>query len=119
MGVQLFFGKLLTQDGVSIDPKKVKAIRQIDALQCNRELKSFQDMVDYLKHYSNCLIQLAEPLKELLRNNKLWCWEIKYQKAFEAIKDELTKTLVLAYFDPKGDHIIPVDGPMEGLSDAS
>ena len=47
-------------------------------------------------------MQVAEPLKELLRNGILWCWESKHQEAFEAIKQELTKTPVLAYFNPKG-----------------
>ena len=37
------------------------------------------------------LTQLAEPLKALLRNDTLWCWETKYHKVFEAIKDELTQ----------------------------
>ena len=67
-------------------------------------------MVNYLKCYSNKLTQLAEPLKDLLRNDILRGWETKHQKAIEAIKDELTKTHVLAYFDPEVDHIIQVDG---------
>ena len=98
-----------------IDPKKVDAIRQIFTLQCKRELESFQGMVNYLKCYLSPLTQFAETLKELLRNYTLWCWETKNQKAFEAIKDYLTKTLVLAYADPNADHIIQVDGPIKGL----
>ena len=37
-------------------------------------------------------------------------------EGFEAIKDELTKTSMLAYFDPKADHYIQVEGSMKGLS---
>ena len=54
--------------------------------------------------------------KKLLKNYTLWCWESTYQGACEAIKEELTKTPVLAYFDPKADHVIQVDGSMKGLS---
>ena len=61
------------------------------------------------------LTKLAEPLKELLRNDTLWYWETKHHSTFEAIKDELNKTLVLAYFDPKTDYIIQVDWSMKGL----
>ena len=39
----------------------------------------------------------------------------KHQKAFEAIKDKLTQTPRLAYFDPKADHFIQVDGSMKDL----
>ena len=67
------------------------------------------------KCYSSWLAQFSEPLNELLRNNTLWYWEAKHQKAFEVIKDELTKTSVVAYFDPKADHIIQVDGSMKDL----
>ena len=61
------------------------------------------------------MTQVAEPLKKLARNDILWCWESKHQEAFEAIKEELTKTLVLTYFNPKADHIIQVDRCMKGL----
>ena len=72
-------------------------------------------MVHYLKCYSSQLPQAAEPLKELLRNDTLWCWESKDQGAFHAIKEELTKTNVLAYFDPEADHAIQVDWSMKEL----
>ena len=49
-------------------------------------------MVNYLKCYSSQLTQSVEPLKELLRNDMLWCGEFKHQEAFEAIKEELIKT---------------------------
>ena len=44
------------------------------------------------------------------------CWESKYQEAFEAIKEELTKTLVRVYVDWKADNIILVDRFINGLA---
>ena len=110
-----FFGQVLTPEGMSIDPKKVEAIRQMQPPQARKDLESFQGMVKYLKHYSNNLTKLAEPLKELLQNDTLWHWEPRHQRAFDAVKEELTKTPVLAYFNPKADHVIQTDGPMKGL----
>ena len=60
-------------------------------------------------------MKVEEPLKEFLRNDTLWCWESKHQEVFKAIKEELIKTLVLANFNPKTDHIIQVDRSMKGL----
>ena len=60
-------------------------------------------------------MQVVELLKELLRSDTLWCWESKHQEAYEVIKEELTNTLVLAYFNPKVDHVIQVDGSIKGL----
>ena len=62
---------MVIPDAINADPKKVNASRQIDALQCKWKPKSFQGMVNYLKNYSSRLTQLAEPLKELLRNDTL------------------------------------------------
>ena len=58
---------------------------------------------------------MAEPLKELLRNDTLWCLESKHQGIFESIKEELTKTPILAYFDCKAEHVIELDGSMKGF----
>ena len=41
--------------------------------------------------------------------------ESKHKEVFEATKEELTKTPVLAYSDPKADHGIQVDGCLKGL----
>ena len=56
------------------------------------------------------------PKRASEKNDTLWCWKAKHQKAFDAIKDELTKTPVLAYFILKADHSIQLDGSMKGLS---
>ena len=83
--------------------------------KCKRELEGFQGMVNYPGCYSSQLTQVAELLKELLGNDMLWVWKSKHKKEFEAIKEELTKTLFLPYFDSKADHIIQEDGSIKGL----
>ena len=89
--------------------------RKMDAPQSKKELESIQGMVNYIIWYSSRLMQVAESLKELLRNDTIWCWESKHQEIFKAIKKGLTKTPVLAYFNPKEDHFIQVDGSMKGF----
>ena len=100
---------------MSVNAKKVHAIRQKGAPKCKKELVSFQGMVNYLEHYSIQLRQVAEDLEELPRNDTLWCLDSKYHEAFKAIKEELIKTAVLAYFDLKADHIIKVNGSTKGM----
>ena len=52
-------------------------------------------MVNYLKRYLVKLTKLSEPLKPLLREDTEWSWDSSHQEAFDAIKEELTKTPVL------------------------
>ena len=77
-----FFGQLLTPEDISINLKKVNAIRSMAPPQYKKELESFQGMMSYLKCYSSLLKQVAEPLKQLIRNDILCCWESKHQEAF-------------------------------------
>ena len=110
-----FFGHTLTPEGMKIDDRKVEAIKQRSAPKDKKGLQSFQGMVNYLKRYSVQLIKLSEPLKPLLREDVEWTWDSTHQDAFDAIKEELTKTPVLAYFNPKSNHVIQTDASLKGL----
>ena len=106
-----FFGHTLTPEGMKIDDRKVEAIKQMSAPKD----QSFQGMVNYLKRYSVQLMKLFEPLKPLLREDVEWTWDSTLQDALDAIKEELTKTPVLAYFNPKSDHVIQTDASLKVL----
>ena len=47
-----------------------------------------------------------------------WSWDSIHQEAFDASKEELTRTPVLAYFSPKAEHVIQTDDSMKGLGAA-
>ena len=110
-----FFGHTLTPEGMKIDDRKVEAIKQMSAPKDKKGLQSFQGMINYLKRYSVKLMKLSEPLKPLLREDVEWTWDSTHQDAFDAIKEELTKTPVLAYFNPKSEHVIQTDASLKGL----
>ena len=68
-----------------------------------------------MKRYSVQLMKLSEPLKPLLREDVEWTWDSTHQDLFDAIKEELTETPVLAYFNPKSEHVIQTDASLKGL----
>ena len=72
-------------------------------------------MVNSLKCHSAQLTRLFESFKPLLRENMDWSWDSIHQEAFDAIKEELTRTPVLAYFNPKVEHVIQTNASMKGL----
>ena len=55
-------------------------------------------------------MKLSEPLKPLLKEHVEWTWDSIHQDAFE-----LTRTPVLAYFNPKSEHVIQTDALLKGL----
>ena len=54
---------------------------------------------------------MCEPLKRLTHNDIEWKWTMEQDNAFTAIKQAITTTPVLKYFDPTK--------PVEGQGDAS
>ena len=110
-----FFRQTIKPEDMKVDHKKVEAIKQMKETKDKKALQSFQEMVNYLKHYSARLIGLSKPLKPLLREEMEWTWDSSHQDALHAIKEELSRTPVLVYFDRKAEHVIQTDASMKGL----
>ena len=100
-----FFGQTIRQSVWRSTTKKIEAIKQMKTPQDKKALQSFQGMINYLKRYSAKLTRLFEPLKPLLREEMEWTWDSSHQDAFDAIKEEFSRTPVLAYFDRKAEHV--------------
>ena len=79
------------------------------------ELRSFMGMVNYMKRYSPVLTEMSAPLRELTKEGVLYRWELAHETAFQDIKQELTQTPVLAYFDARKRHVIQTDASQKGL----
>ena len=101
--------------GLKIDDRKVEAVKQMQAPKDKKGLQSFQGMVNYLKRYSAQLTRLFQPLKPLLLEDIEWSWDSSHKEAFDGIKEELTRTPVLAFFNPKAEHVIQTDASLKGL----
>ena len=56
-----------------------------------------------------------ELIRALPRKDTVWNWDDKCKDAFQTIKDKLTKTPVLAYFDPEKDLVLQADSSKDGL----
>ena len=101
--------------GMKIDDRKVEAIKQMQAPKDKKGLQSFQGMVNYLKRYSAQLTRHFQELKPLLWEDMEWSWDSSHKEAFDAIREELTRTPVLMFFNPKVEHVIQTDASMKGL----
>ena len=110
-----FFGGNLTSDGFKVDPKKVKAITEMSPPTNLQELQSYLGLVNYLNRFSGKLADLSAPLRELCKQDVIYTWGSPQQKAFEAIKKEITNAPILAYFDKDKKSIIQADASKKGL----
>ncbi|GBM27025.1 hypothetical protein AVEN_256952-1 [Araneus ventricosus] len=60
-------------------------------------------------------LRLPYGIKELIKNNTVWLWDPSYDKILDSIKEQLTKSPVLAFFDPRFESEIVVDASPFGL----
>ena len=79
------------------------------------ELRRFMGMVNQLGKFSPNIAQLSKPLRELLSTKRAWVWGQPQEISFKNVKQELTKPVVLALYDPTAEVKICSDASAYGL----
>ena len=67
-------------------------------------LQSFLDLVNYMKEFSQNLSRLVHPLRELIKQHTIFRWKTHHDDAFNTVKEELSRTPTLQFFDPLKNH---------------
>ena len=110
-----YFGHVLTDKGVEPDPDKVTAIIKMEAPQNKSELETILGMITYLSRFAPNLAELTSPMRSLLTKNAEFIWDSAQQQAFDKVKEVITTSPVLAYFDPSKPTTLQVDASQKGL----
>ena len=113
-----FMGHRITSQGLKPDPHKTEAILKLEAPKNKEEIQRFCGAVNYLAKFLPNLSQVIEPIRQLTRSDIEWQWTGAQDKAFQEIKHMVTKTPVLAYYDPKKELSIQCDASSKGIGAA-
>lgn len=110
-----YVGHILSEHGISPDPDKVSAIKNIQEPKNLKELQRFLGTVNYLGKFIPNLAELTYNLRSLNKKNVLFTWTDIHKKEFDNLKNLLTSETVLAYFDQNADLVLSVDSSKHGL----
>ena len=110
-----FFGETYTTKGCKPAQTKVSAITSMSELNYKKEVQSFIGMINYLSKFSARLSELSEPIRELSKEKVPFNWEPEHWEAFNAIKKEIAKAPILAYYDPSKEMILQKDASIKEL----
>ena len=110
-----FFGNTYTPEGVKPDPKKVEAIKKMEAPQTKQELQSFLGMITYLGQYVKNLSDLTANLRSLLKKDALFQWTESHEANFQKLKESISSDTCLIYFDTSKPVTLQVDASLKGL----
>ena len=91
----LFIGHMATDQGLEVDPAKVRAIVEMppptDKLGVQRLLGLAQYLAKFLPHLSD----VTKPLRDLTKSYVVFAWNDAQQTAFKKLKEMVMRTPVL------------------------
>uniref|UniRef100_A0A182ICK6 Uncharacterized protein n=1 Tax=Anopheles arabiensis TaxID=7173 RepID=A0A182ICK6_ANOAR len=107
-------GYVITEDGITPNADKVKAIDNAPAPVNVMKLQAYLRMLNYYGRFLPNLANLLRPLHELLRKNIKFEWSKEYQESFDKTKSLLKANHVLEPYDPEKPIILTVDASSYG-----
>lgn len=113
-----FIGHIATDEGLRVDPAKVRAIVEMPAPKDKAGIQRLLGLAQYLSKFLPHLSDITKPLRELTQNDVEWTWESPQQKALDTLKKAVTTTPVLRYYNLKEEVTIQCDASQSGLGAA-
>ncbi|KAF2888961.1 hypothetical protein ILUMI_17213 [Ignelater luminosus] len=110
-----FLGHIIKPNGVSMDPKRIEAIKDFPTPRNPRHLKACLGLCGYGRRFCANLGNLTEPLVPLLRKGHSWSWGPQQLKAFEDVKEAFLKVTMLCHPNPDWPYIIQTDSSDYGI----
>ena len=89
-----FLGFIVSQEGVSLDPRKIEAIQKWKQPTNLHELRSFLGLASYLRRNIKSFATMASPLTNLLKKGPFE-WNPLAEDSFQKIKSALTSAPTL------------------------
>ena len=86
-----YVGHKLIENGVKPDEAKVKAINEMEATTDKKGVERLLGTVNYLGKFIPNLATITKPIRSLLKKEIEFQWSFEQQKAFQDIKDTVTK----------------------------
>ncbi|PFX15885.1 Retrovirus-related Pol polyprotein from transposon 17.6 [Stylophora pistillata] len=114
----LFIGHMATDQGLGIDPAKVRAIVEMPPPTDKLGVKRLLGLAQYLAKFRPHLSDTTKPLRDLTQNDVQWVWNEPQQTAFAKLKEMVTRTPVLRYYNLKDEVTLQCDASQSGLGAA-
>ena len=106
-----FLGHIINQHGISPDPKKTAAIKEMPPPKTVSELCRFMRMINQLGKFSPNIAEISTPLQKLLNSNQVWQWGSDQEDSYKKLQVEITKPTVLKWYNVQA----PADASSYGI----
>ena len=110
-----FLGHIVSDKGVSCDPKKIEAVQDWERPQCVKDVRSFVGFAQYYRKFIRNFSAIATPLYELTKKKVKFQWSQKCEEAFQLLKRKLVEAPILAYPTREDTFILDTDASLFGI----
>ncbi|XP_074374130.1 putative mitochondrial protein AtMg00860 [Apium graveolens] len=86
-----FLGYMVSARGIEANPKKIEAVVNMEAPKCIRDIQKLIGRLAALRCFISRLAEKALPFFIVLKGSKNFEWGPECQRAFEEVKEYLTK----------------------------
>ena len=93
-----YLGHNISGNGLSVDPQKVKAVKEWPVPKNKQQVQSFLGFVNYYRKFIKDCSLIAKPLTELTKKTE-YRWNDAQMESFERLKESLCSAPVLRTFD--------------------
>jgi hypothetical protein len=95
----MFLGYVVTAQGIEMDEKKVKVIRDWPTPKSVSEVRSFYTLASFYRRFVKDFSTIATPLNKVVKKSVGFKWGEEQELAFVLLIDKLCSTPVLAFPD--------------------
>ena len=85
--------------GISPDPQKTTAIKEMLQLITVSELRRLMGIINQLGKFFPNIVKISAPLQKLLSQTQVWQWGSAQENSYKQLQIELTKPTVLKLYD--------------------
>ncbi|KAF8046872.1 hypothetical protein N665_3368s0001 [Sinapis alba] len=109
-----FLGHIVSEQGVSVDPEKIRAIQGWPRPNNATEVRSFLGLAGYYRKFVKGFASLAQPMTQLTGKDVKFVWSDECEKCFSAL-EMLTNAPILVLPEADQPYMVYTDASITGL----
>ncbi|XP_052734108.1 uncharacterized protein LOC128196656 [Vigna angularis] len=110
-----FLGHVVSAEGISVDPAKVRAVLEWESPRSVTEVRSFVGLAGYYRRFIEGFAKIVAPLTQLTRKDQSFAWTDRCEASFQELKGKLTSAPVLIIPDTAQPFEVYYDASHQGL----
>jgi hypothetical protein len=110
-----YLGHMVSGEGISVDPEKVKAILEWPVMKNAHEVRSFMGLAGYYQRFVEGFSKITKPITTLQRKGVKYEWTEEFNSALIELKRLLTSAPILRVSDMEKDFMVYTDASKQGL----